>query len=115
MLKKILKKIIIGDPYADQKRYVRMAQKKAKAGRAIDVGVASYQTQRYGKKKLSQAEKKDIMNFKKEIMTPQKKKTIDSIISDFIPNPQNVGRVDMNFGIGKKSRSSDFSDLATFK
>lgn len=124
MFKKIIKNIIVGDPYARQKQYEKMAKKEAMRKREIDAGVEAYKFHRFGYKKLggtdldrySKSDLADIQKFKKSLMTPPKKKSFDSIINDFIPNQQNVGKVDMNFMMGSKSKSrgSSLDDLAKF-
>ena len=123
MFKKILKRIIVGDPHARQKQFERMAKKEARRQREIDAGVEAFKFHRFGYKKLggtdldrySKSDLAEIQKFKTQLMTPPKKKSFDSIISDFIPNPQNVGKVNMDFGLGvKKSRSSHLDDLARF-
>lgn len=123
MFKKTIKRIFIGDPHARQKQYEKMAQKEARRQREIEAGVEAFKFHRFGYKKLggtdldrySKSDMAEITKFKKTLMVPPKKKSFDSVINDFIPHPQNVGKVNMDFGMGgKKSRGSSLDDLARF-
>lgn len=107
-----IKKIFTGDPYARQKAYEKMAQKEAKRQREIQAGLDSYKYHRFGNKKLGKSDLAELKKFKKTLMAPPKKKSIDSVINDFIPNPDKVGVVDVSFG--KSKRSSSLDDLASF-